>query len=102
MLRLEELLFRPDEREGGTVIEFSVDGRRKTQIVPRMVGEILEAEVRDILWLKATLGEIVAKEKERERSTVIDRGDGIPVIARASPGTARRGRPAKTKAKANT
>ena len=41
-LRLEDLKFRPDTSEGGMIVEYIVDGRKKPQVVPRVVGEVLE------------------------------------------------------------
>ena len=64
-INLEDLKFRPDA-EGGRVIEFLVDGRKKTQAVPLMVGDILEAVVKDMVELKSAFKEHIS---ERPAST---------------------------------
>ena len=105
MLRLEDLKFREETRDGGTVIEYLVEGRKKTQAVPRMVGEVLEAVVKGHLDLLEDHRAIVhqygdfiielrAKERERERlaSTSGRNGDG----ERSTPGSGEPG-PAKEK-----
>jgi hypothetical protein len=92
MMILDELQFRKDAVEGGMVIEYQVDGRKRTQTVPWIVGQILEAVVRFIL-----------EDKENERSTVIagrDGGSGAGSGPVAANGPKRPGR--KAKAKANT
>ena len=81
-IRLEDLKFRPDSTDGGTVIEYVVDGRKKTQTIPRMVADVLEAVIRNVMELKAEV------ESERLASTSGRNGNG----ERANPGS---GEPAK-------
>ena len=85
-IRLEDLKFRPDSTDGGTVIEYVVDGRKKTQTIPRMVADVLEAVIRNVMELKAEV------ESERLASTSGRNGDG----ERANPGSGEPG-PAKEK-----
>lgn len=100
-MRLEDLKFRDDEREGGKVIEYLVDGRVKTQTVAKLVGEVLEALVNSHLeWVEDYKGVVhqygdliielreKMREIENERLRVTDSGDG-------DKGKAKRGRPAK-------
>ena len=82
VIRLEDLKFRPDSTDGGTVIEYVVDGRKKTQTIPRMVADVLEAVIRNVMELKAEV------ESERLASTSGRNGNG----ERANPGS---GEPAK-------
>ncbi len=85
-IRLEDLKFRPDSTDGGTVIEYVVDGRKKTQTIPRMVADVLEAVIRNVMELKAEV------ERERLASTSGRNGNG----ERANPGSGEPG-PAKEK-----
>lgn len=85
-IRLEDLKFRPDSTDGGTVIEYVVDGRKKTQTIPRMVADVLEAVIRNVMELKAEV------ESERLASTSGRNGNG----ERATPGSGEPG-PAKEK-----
>lgn len=89
-MRLEDLKFRDDDREGGKVIEYLVEGRVKTQTVAKLVGEVLEAMAAWALATRARLDTFDEKmrEIENERLRVTDSGDG-------DKGTAKRGRPAK-------
>jgi hypothetical protein len=79
-MRLEDIVFRHDTIEGGKVIEYVVEGRKKTQTVPKMVGDILEAVVRRQLKFEEALKEIAS-----ERSTVTSGGNGESGPAVAGP-----------------
>ena len=90
-IRLEDLKFRPDSTDGGTVIEYVVDGRKKTQTIPRMVADVLEAVIKDLVEMKskwADFNRIAEVERERLASTSGRNGNG----ERATPGS---GEPAK-------
>ena len=100
-IRLEDLKFRPDSTDGGTVIEYVVDGRKKTQTIPRMVADVLEAVIQSHLdWVNdykgivKQYGDLIIDLRERvdkiERlaSTSGRNGNG----ERANPGS---GEPAK-------
>lgn len=94
ILKLEDLKFRDDVREGGKVIEYMVDGRVKTQTVPMMVGQVLDAQNKAILGLMAEVK--VLKEKGNERSGYVDGRDGGS--GRADAGSGRAGKEEKGKA----
>jgi len=96
-LRLEDLKFRPDTSEGGMIVEYIVDGRKKPQVVPRVVGEVLESVIRDVLDMKTKWVEYNRiAEVERERLAAASRGNGDG--GRGKPAD----RPAVKKAKAHT
>ena len=82
-IRLEDLKFRPNS-EGGMTVERLVDGRPKTESVPMVVGQILEAMVKEFL------------EVNRERSSVTSRVNGDSAAGRPADRPVRRG-PAKAK-----
>ena len=95
VIRLEDLKFRPDSTDGGTVIEYVVDGRKKTQTIPRMVADVLEAVIKDLVEMKskwADFNRIAEVERERLAITSGRNGNG----ERANPGSGEPG-PAKEK-----
>jgi hypothetical protein len=101
MLDLRVVVFREDNREGGTVVEYQVDGRVKTQTVPRMVGELLEALVDQ--WKKFDEAKTAFEEWKHERSERTDGRDGSGAVKRLAGDDAGRGgvkRPAARKEKA--
>ena len=98
-IRLEDLKFRPDTSEGGTIVEYLVDGRKKPQVVPRVVGEVLEAVIKEVLDMKTRwAGFSLIAEVERERLATASRGDGVSFSR--GPGSRIGGKP-KGKAKAH-
>jgi len=64
VIKLEDLAFRIDGNDGGMILEYKVDGRAKTQTVPKMVGQVLEVLVKEV------------KELKGERHTSTSGGDG--------------------------
>ncbi len=112
-IRLEDLKFRPDTSEGGTIVEYLVDGRKKPQVVPRVVGEVLEALVKDHLeWVTdykgivKQYGDLIVDARERlkvleghsDRLATASPGDGVSFSR--GPGSRIGGKP-KGKAKAH-
>ena len=96
LIKLEDLKFRPDTSEGGMIVEYLVDGRKKPQVVPRVVGEVLESVVKEVMDLRAKWSDfnrIAEVERERLAAAFGGNGDG-------ESGPVRRG-PRKGKEKAN-
>jgi hypothetical protein len=77
VMKLDDLVFRPDAEAGGMIVEYKADGRAKTQAVPRLVGEILEAQNEALkeLWREVAALKTQRKEQEVERPGGTD-GDG--------------------------
>ena len=76
-IRLEDLKFRPDVSEGGMVVEYLVDGRKKPQTIHRVVGEVLESLVNMVVANKVRIEELEEKI-ERLEGTTRGNGDGRP------------------------
>ena len=118
-ISLEDLMFRVDDTGGGgMIIEYKVDGRPRTQAVPKMVGQVLEALtsshlewVKDHLAIVKQYGDFIVdlrsrvKELENERHTgssgrLGDSGVGDGSARRS--GSGKRGPARKAKEKADT
>ena len=97
-IKIEDLQFRVDDPGGGgMIVEYRVDGRPKTQLVPLMVGQVLEAQTIEILTLQSFVKELEARLERYSGFAGVD-GDGGFGKGSAKRGTAR----AAKKAKANT
>ena len=94
IIKLEDLQFRPDTSGGGgKVMEYPLDGQVKTQVVPKAVGDVLEASVKKTLSLEIRIRTL--EDMYERLASTSGRGDGTGVTIR--------GRAAgKEKAKANT
>lgn len=97
-IKIGDLQFRVDDTGGGgMIVEYRVDGRPKTQLVPLMVGQVLEAQTIEILTLQSFVKELEARLERYSGFAGVD-GDGGFGKGSAKRGTAR----AAKKAKANT
>ena len=106
-ISLEDLAFRVDDTGGGgMIIEYKVDGRPRTQAVPKMVGQVLEAVVKEVLYMRTKwidFGRIAEAERERHTGSSGRLGDsGVGDGSARRSGSGKRGPARKAKEKADT